>query len=72
MEVGHALNVFMESLEQRRDNSFLSTAVQNEIEAVAVNDASVTKERVLLTTKTFYGLFFKLATSFEGVNVDFK
>lgn len=47
MEVGSALNILMESLEERKNSKFLSTAVKNEITKVAVeltND--VMKERV--------------------------
>lgn len=57
MEVGHALNIFIESLEHRKNNNFLSIAVQSEIEKVAVLDEFVTKERVLITTTPFYGLY---------------
>lgn len=55
MEVGHALNVFVESLESRQKNSFLSTAVQKEIERAAIDDDTVTKERVLIAARPFYG-----------------
>lgn len=55
MEVGHALNVFVESLEDRKNNNFLSMSVQKEIEKAAVEDDTVTKESLYMTTKPFYG-----------------
>lgn len=56
MEVGHAMNVFIESLQERKENQYLSSAVTKEIERVAVEcDSSVSKERVLTTTTLFYG-----------------
>lgn len=58
MEVGHALNVFVESLESRKKNNFLSTAVQKEIERTAIDDETVTKERVLITARPFYGSYY--------------
>lgn len=57
MEVGHALNVFVESLESRQKNNFLSTAVQKEIEKAAIDDVTVTKEGVLITARPFYGSY---------------
>lgn len=58
MEVGHALNVFVESLESRRKNNFLSTAVQKEIERAIDDDDTVTRERVLITARPFYGSYY--------------
>lgn len=55
MEVGHALNIFIEALEERKTANFLSTAVQKEIHNVALGDDSVTKESILLITTPFYG-----------------
>lgn len=55
MEVGSALNILMESLEVRKNNKFLSMALQNEIQKVGAVDEFVTKERVLETTDAFYG-----------------
>lgn len=57
MEVGHALHVFMESIEERKNSNFLSIAVQKEIEKASFDDDTVTKERLQMTTKPFYGLF---------------
>lgn len=55
MEVGHALSIFVESLEERKTAKFLSTAVQREIQDQVRNDDSVTKESILLITMPFYG-----------------
>lgn len=57
MEVGHALHVFMESIEERKNSNFLSMAIQKELERAAIDDDTVTKERVQMTTNLFYGLF---------------
>lgn len=55
LEVGHTIAVFIEALEERKTANFLSTAVQKEIQNVAENDDSVTKESILLVTTAFYG-----------------
>lgn len=57
MEVGHVLKVLIESLESRRKNNFLSTAVQKAIEKAAIDDDNVTKEQVLLIARPFYGSY---------------
>lgn len=55
METGHALNTFIETLEQRKKNKFLSSAVQTEVEKVGATCRTVSKNRVLATAETFYG-----------------
>lgn len=56
MEVAQTLTTFVESLESRKDNDFLSTVVQNEIDK-AVDEENITKELVLMTTRPFYGFY---------------
>lgn len=48
MEVGHALNVFVESLEDRKTNNFLSLIMQKEIENSI--DEHVSKDLALMIT----------------------
>lgn len=55
MEVGHALNVFVESLEDRKTNKFLSSIMQKEIENSI--DEHVSKDLALMITTSFYGLY---------------
>lgn len=55
MEVGHTLNVFVESLEDRKNNNFLSAIMQKEIENAT--DEDVTKDLVLMVTGPFYGIY---------------
>lgn len=57
MEVGHALNVFVESLESRKKAAFLSTAVQREIEQVAAVFKTVSIEEMRDLSRQFYGLY---------------
>lgn len=64
MEVGHALNIFIEALEERKTANFLSAAVQKEIQNVALGDDSVTKESILLITTPFYGWLLKIPLVF--------
>lgn len=55
MEVAHAINVFIEFLEERKKNNYLSTAVKKEIDKVAAECDTASREQVLITTKLFYG-----------------
>lgn len=63
MEVGSALNVLTESLEERKNSKFLSMAVKNEIAKVAraaSHEITVTKEGECETTDAFFGSYLIL------------
>lgn len=68
MQVGHAITVFIEALEKRKGENFLSAAVQNEIEKVARDDDSVTKETILIITTAFYGGQFYIPLIFLNIH----
>lgn len=60
MEMGITVANLIESLETRKQNKFLSIAVQNEIEYLNENHVEVTKDAILMTASAFYGKSFLL------------
>jgi hypothetical protein len=58
MEMGITVANLIESLETRKQNKFLSIAVQNEIENLNENHVVVTKDAILMTASAFYGKSF--------------
>lgn len=55
MEVGHALNSFVQSLESRKKEAFLSATVQKEMEHISAVDERVSKEEMQDLSRQFYG-----------------
>ncbi|XP_050338091.1 uncharacterized protein LOC126764447 [Bactrocera neohumeralis] len=55
MEVGHALNSFVQSLESRKKEAFLSATVQKEMEHISAVDERVSKEAMQDLSRQFYG-----------------
>lgn len=73
MEVVSALNVFIESLEERKNSKFLSTAVQNEMKKIAADEAvCVAKELACEPTDEFSGLCLTFSCKNEFQSIIFS